>query len=652
MPGAAPLLLSSLTLAADPALAIVKQRLEAATPMSDTKFGETITAGDLNGDGYAELVIASRVAVHVFAPNPGPAGNWSVQLLTRQRDYGEDAAVYGATLAIDDVDGDGAAELLVAAPEYEGAVYVYHTGPAGVELSTEWMLQPLDGGGTRSPDFGSGLGTGDLNGDGVPEVAVGAPHWEGEGAGEMDLPTGAVYVYAFDQVAGSPCEETRVDVPHEAIGNTWWPDFGYTVLADADTNGDGYDDLAVDCLGCAMVECPTCSAVLVWLGAAIPSFTSEEAILLGRGVPPHAGNADYFGMRMSSADVDADGFDDLILSSNYGPSRSMGSPTGPEAATQVGIGLAGGQSVANLGDLDADGFDDVLVSSGDDFTQTGSPGYADILFGSEEGWREEDQLRLSAEVAGTGFGNALAGLGDINGDGRPDFLVGADFESLSAGAAYVYTPVCTWYLDADADGFGDPGTTRSSCRDEAGYAPRPDDCDDADASVYGALWYPDADGDGFGVTDGGALACAQPSNTAAAPGDCEDEDPSRYPGAADTTTDGVDQDCDGRDGGWVLEPSDCGDDTAGDTAVDTGADSGADTGADTAAESGLDSGGDPAPDSEADVPVEVTEPECGCAAAGSTGWLGLLAATSMLWRSGRRGDPRRRSPLPGAHRGS
>ena len=125
----------------------------------------------------------------------------------------------------------------------------------------------------------------------------------------------------------------------------------------------------------------------------------------------------------------------------------------------------------------------------------------------------------------------------------------------------------TWYADADADGFGDPGAPIVSCFLPEGAVAWADDCDDAAASVHpdateicdgidqdcdgeideeavDALdWYVDADGDGHGTTEVAATACAAPSGSSGLPDDCDDTDPMISPDVPERC-DEIDNDCD------------------------------------------------------------------------------------------------------------
>lgn len=182
-----------------------------------------------------------------------------------------------------------------------------------------------------------------------------------------------------------------------------------------------------------------------------------------------------------------------------------------------------------------------------------------------------DVLSMGVESADTCQGAAFAVPVSLTGNSGSTPVAGGDGTT-------------TYYADADSDGFGNPSVSTSATSPPSGYVQNNTDCDDANASVYpGATEvldgvdndcdgviddgaevaveyaYRDADGDGHGdpnnsspmtahVDSGGSVSYTADEGYILDNTDCNDGDASIYPGAIDTVSDGIDQDCDGSDG--------------------------------------------------------------------------------------------------------
>ena len=104
----------------------------------------------------------------------------------------------------------------------------------------------------------------------------------------------------------------------------------------------------------------------------------------------------------------------------------------------------------------------------------------------------------------------------------------------------------SWYLDADADGYGDASDSLLACVGPQGRVDNDSDCDDGDAALNpDTLWFADADGDGFGDANASTAQCLPPDTYVDDSSDCDDDDPRIAPGADDWFVNGVDNDCDG-----------------------------------------------------------------------------------------------------------
>lgn len=209
----------------------------------DTLGRSMASAGDINGDGYADLIAGAPLADLVGDPTLTDAGSAQIYygsstglspapaLTLTGAQSGEQ---YGLSVAgIGDVNGDGYADVAVAGVYYDDGANI-DAGRVDVYLGTAAGLSPtpaFEVTGQPSSLFGLALGGGDVNADGFSDLVVGAPGWDN---GEVD--EGAVFVYYGSGTGPSTSGAATLEI------NQAGARFGQSVAV-GDTDGDGAADV-------------------------------------------------------------------------------------------------------------------------------------------------------------------------------------------------------------------------------------------------------------------------------------------------------------------------------------------------------------------------------------------------------------------------
>jgi len=343
----------------------------------DTSWG---TTPDVNGDGYADVVVGASERIHVYYGSATGLSTTPVSI---------PSVVASSVVSVGDLNGDGFGDI-ASTSSLSRALSVYLGSASG--LSTTAI--------TRAPSFSTippgGVGAlGDIDQDGYGEVALGP------------------YVYA----GGPTGPSSSYTLLNDPSGRGW---ITGTATGVGDVNGDGRSDVLF-----AGVSGPGTQTLHLYLGGTSGLGPASAAL-------PVPSGALGFGSTVAEVgDVNGDGLADVLIgaSSSSRAYLYFGETTGLGASPTLLTGHAQGffgSGLSGAGDLNADGYTDLALGDS-------QAGRVTVYFGRATGVTMPATV-LMAPSGVSSFGSFVSGVGDVDGDGFSDLAVSA----ISANSAYLF----------------------------------------------------------------------------------------------------------------------------------------------------------------------------------------------------------------------
>jgi len=376
------------------------------------------SAGDVNSDGYADVFVGASGADKVYLYYGGSPMDTTADLVFNRIIYG--------LWNVGDINGDGYRDVVMG-DSIDERVQLFYGGTA-LDTISEFVFV-----GENVSQYGENYGNwvsggADVNGDDKNDLLIAADNYRGTD----DSYKGKVYLYHGGSLLDTTADWTATYVRILGHQDAW------SAAIIGDVNSDGFADIGVGSIG-SSIDFP--GKVYIYFGGS-PMDTLPDLIINSPG-----DRWAHFGAYIAPlSDINQDGYDDFVVAGVY-PCVYFG---GEVLDSLPGIICQyQGDVACNAGDVNHDGYDDLLAGDEGYGYESGAVFF---YFGSSD-MDSICDLAIYGGLTDFHFGKSVAGLGDVDGDGVDDFIVGARYmyDPWDRGEAWIFAGDSTLPSDVEEE---------------------------------------------------------------------------------------------------------------------------------------------------------------------------------------------------------